>query len=554
MEHDTVVTTRTGKVHGAIEDDLVVFRGIPYAAPPVGPLRWRRPQQHETWLGVRTCTEFGPSAPQGDFFGGLSLDPEGPAPSEDCLTLNAWTPALDDARRPVLVFVHGGGFVSGGGSVVVYDGQHLARRGAVVVTFNYRLGALGFLGHPSLGDPLGGPGFANWGLADQIAALVWVRDHAAALGGDPENVTVFGESAGAISIVSLLASGEAAGLFRRAIVQSGADGTQTAEAAAKLAEQISSGLGLASPERAALERVPVAELLAAQHGAFGDIGEAAGLPFQPVVDGGVLTRPPLEALAAGASADVDLLIGTNRDEWKFFTFTTPGLSGIDEAKMAALVGGHLSSWAAASAGGIPGPTADEIIATYRAARSGRGEATEPLDLYAAVASDWIFRVPSARIAEAHASCGGRTFAYLFDWESALGHALGSCHALELPFVFGTLGQPMISMFTGAGPDADSALGPDPAGVAVVRPGRRPGDRRVGRMAGLRGRAPLDHAARPGPRTMRRPDGARARRDRPCARTDRRGWRDRERRRVTRRRRRPLVAPSGRDGGGVHSGT
>jgi para-nitrobenzyl esterase len=368
--------------------------------------------------------------------------------SEDCLFLNVWTAGVDDARRPVMVWIHGGGFTTGSGGVGLYRGEHLARRGVVVVTLNYRLGTLGWLAHPNLAQPRGGLG--NWGLLDQIAALTWVRDHIEAFGGDPGNVTVFGESAGAMSVAALLGAPTARSLFRRAAVQSGAAAGLGVASASGLAEDVTAELGLSEVSLEALQRIPVEEILAAQT-VVGAAYEGLGLAFQPVVDGHALPRHPAVEIATGAAAGIDLLIGTNRDEWKFFTFTTASLREIDDSCLLRLVSRHIDI--AGLAGSVP---ADELITVVREARSERGFSTHPAELYAAMCSDWIFRVPSMRLAEAHATLHPRTFAYLFDWESPFGDgALGSCHALEIPFVFGTVSNPAIAPFSGSGSEAET---------------------------------------------------------------------------------------------------
>lgn len=440
-----VVETRYGRIRGEEEDGLAVFRGIPYAAPPVGPLRWRLPQSPAPWSGTREASSFGPVAPQPDPAPGTFVPGDPTESDEDCLTLNVWTPACDEARRPVLVFVHGGGFVTGSGAGVMYRGERLARRGVVVVTFNYRLGALGFLCHPELRSE---GGFGNWGLWDQVAALEWVRDHAAAFGGDPERVTVFGESAGAMSVCDLLGAPRARGLFRRAIAESGAAVAANSSSAQRVAEELARELGLPVPERAALERVPVAELVAAQQAVGARLG-GLSLAFQPVVDGGLLPRHPADDIAAGGPRGVDLLIGTNRDEFRFFTLSLPEVLAVGDGDLPAVVDRYLRA-----AGLGDRVASSELIAAYRTARAARGESTEPGDLFVAMASDWVFRVPALRLAEAHARHGNRVYSYLFTWESPFaGGMLGSCHALELPFVFGTLRHPVIGVFAGSGEEA-----------------------------------------------------------------------------------------------------
>jgi para-nitrobenzyl esterase len=441
-----IVETRYGSLSGLEDEGIRVFRGIRYAAAPVGELRFRAPQQPAPHAGVFDAVNFGPIAPQADPIPGMSIPGDSMDSDEDCLSLNVWTPGLEDsARRPVMVFVHGGAFVGGGGTSQLYDGAALARVGdVVVVTLNYRLGALGFLGHEDLYDEKA-EGFGNWGLLDQIAALEWVRDNISAFGGDPSQVTVFGESAGAISIGSLLGAPRAAGLFGRAIMQSGPPVAASADRASDIAVRLAKELGLSTVSHAALSEVPVRDLLAAQARVLAASDSAIGLTFEPVVDGGLLASQPARAIAAGSATGIDVLVGTNRDEFTLFALGVPGLMNVDEEGMVRRVRKSLRA-----AGMEERVDADKVIEAYRAARLERGDGVEPFQLFAAMASDWVFRIPAVRLAEAHARAGGRTWSYLFDWESPFaGGTLGSCHALELPFVFGSLRHPFISAFAGS---------------------------------------------------------------------------------------------------------
>ncbi len=323
----------------------------------------------EAWDDVRDASTFGPIAPQSAAVPGITSpsDPEASEPhSEDCLSLNIWTPDLPETPRgkpgrgrPVMVFIHGGGFTSGSGSVFLYRGGNLVRNGdAVVVTINYRLGALGFLGHRGLADPDGLVG--NWGIHDQVAALAWVRDNIAAFGGDPGNVTIFGESAGGFSVATLLGTPAASGLFHRAVVQSGGVHMHSVEEAERSAERLASVLGIASCDRQSLERVPAAELVAATE----EIGKRrpdpgmVPLPYLPVVDGVFVPEHPLAAVAHGAAAGIDLLIGTNRDELTLFGLGNPALMALDEE--------GTRRWVANA---VPDMSASEVIDAYRAART-----------------------------------------------------------------------------------------------------------------------------------------------------------------------------------------
>ena len=447
-----VVSVTQGRLRGVWRGDLWSFSGIPYARAPVAELRWRPPQQPDAWDEVRDASTFGPIAPQSAAVPGITSpsDPETSEPhSEDCLSLNVWTPELPElpteepgVGRPVMVFIHGGGFTSGSGSVFLYRGGNLVRNGdAVVVTLNYRLGALGFLGHRDLADPDGLVG--NWGIHDQLAALAWVRDNIAVFGGDAHNVTIFGESAGAFSVATLLGTPAAAGLFRRAVVQSGGVHVHSVEEAERSAERLAAVLGLASCTRESLERVPATELVAGTEEIARrrpDPGMIP-LPYLPVVDGVLLPGHPLAAVANGSADGIDLVVGTNRDELTLFGLGNPALLALDED--------GVQRWVANA---LPGMPAVEVISAYRAARVARAEPVDPKDIWVAVGTDVVFRWPSLQLAAAHAARGSRAFVYLFDWESpAFGGMLGSCHALELPFVFGAVHLPVVQLFSGAGP-------------------------------------------------------------------------------------------------------
>ena len=316
------VETTYGPIRGSRQHGFSQFRGIPYASPPVAALRFRPPEPPETRSGTRDVTCFGPPAAQNrdpldHIFGRLAPG------DEDCLTLNVWTPATDGARRPVMVWIHGGAFVIGSGCWPWYDGRELIRRGdLVLVTINYRLGTLGFL---DLSAETGGaeyPTSGNHGLLDQVAALRWVRDNIERFGGDPENVTVFGESAGGISISCLMAVPAARGLFRRAIVMSGGPNLvrfpSTSGAAARAFLQTA---GVRDVD--GLRILPTKALLKAQKRFLRQNQFGGGMVFGPVVDGSVLPEPPLHAIQAGCARDVALITGTTLDEMRLWSLYVP---------------------------------------------------------------------------------------------------------------------------------------------------------------------------------------------------------------------------------------
>ncbi|MDJ0865895.1 MAG: carboxylesterase/lipase family protein [Myxococcota bacterium] len=434
----TIVETRRGRLEGEEIDGVRVFRGIPYARPPVGPLRFRPPLAPEPWAGVRDATRFGPAAPQPEMLMPIPGFDVGEQ-SEDCLYLNVYAPAASGGGRPVLVWIHGGGFVIGSGSQNIYDASSLVRRGdVVVVTINYRLGALGFL---HLDDE---ESSANLGLLDQIAALEWVRDEIAGFGGDPGNVTIFGESAGGMSVGTLLGCPAARGLFHRAVAQSGAGhAVHDEEGAAATSEALLRGLGLSAREAHRLRELPMERIRDIQRQIQLELmtrpGASSLLPFQPMVDGEVLTHHPVEAVRGGNARDVTLMIGTTRDEWRLFNAFDPGSRGLDEAALAARIESRL-----------PGVDGAAFVRAYREAAPDADWAA----LYSAFETDRVFRIPAIRLAEAALEHHDRVYKYLFSWEApAFGGVLGACHAVELPFLFDLLDQQGAEMFIGAGPDA-----------------------------------------------------------------------------------------------------
>ncbi|GGV18563.1 carboxylic ester hydrolase [Streptomyces litmocidini] len=443
----TVRRTRRGAVRGRTSPDGVTsFLGIPYAAPPFGARRFRAPAPPEPWTGVREATAPGPTAPHAPYAPPFdTLVPENAVPGDDCLNLNVWTPAPEpDAGLPVMVWLHGGAFTNGSGSASGYDGSAFARDGVVCVTLNYRLGADGFLHLPGRPD--------DRGLLDQIAALRWVRDEIASFGGDPDRVTVFGESAGAMSIGALLTTEAARGLFHRAILQSGACHHFLRPPSARLvAARLAEKLGI-EPTPEAFEAVPLQELLPAQAGLRAEVtadpdparwGEAALniMPFEPV-------RPDLAL--PGPDRGVDLMIGSNREEYRLFLVPTERLHVFPESSLRAMTAAY-------------GLDPAEALPVYRAARP---DAT-PGELLDAVATDWFYRIPAVRLAEAVPG----SYLYEFAWRSPrFDGALGACHALELPFVFDRLHDPSYAPLLGAHPPQELADAVHGAWVAFAKTG------------------------------------------------------------------------------------
>ena len=321
-----------------VVDGVRAFKGLPYAAAPTGDLRWRPPQPVEPWTGVRRVDRFGANCAQRKMFG--DIDPYDPGMSEDCLFLNVWTPAQSAGERlPVMVWIHGGGLVAGSGSEPRHDGVALARRGVVLVTLNYRLGVFGFLASSALTAENGGRGSGDWGLMDQVAALRWVRRNIAAFGGDPEKVTIFGESAGSWSVSALTASPLAKGLIRRAIGQSGAAFPSDSPGVLPLADAEAAGAQMMRT----LKVESLAEMRRASTGKLLDAEE--GLAWRPDVDGTLLPRTPAELFASGQVSPVPLLAGSNTDE-RFWPAALDGV-GYREALQRLFTPGEAARVAAA---------------------------------------------------------------------------------------------------------------------------------------------------------------------------------------------------------------
>ncbi|WP_173923045.1 carboxylesterase/lipase family protein [Agromyces sp. Marseille-P2726] len=459
-----VVKVSQGELRGTVTDGVHVFLGIPYAAAAVGVNRMLPPRPAEPWSGVREATEPGPEPPQvaPPATGGSAVGPAEDwvdvdeafahvrlaTASDDYLNVNLWTPDPAAIGLPVMVWIQGGMFEIS--STAAYDGSRFARDGVVCVVINWRPGAEGLL---YLGD-----GIANVGLLDQVAALEWVRDNIAAFGGDPGNVTVFGESAGAMSIGVLLAMPRAEGLCRRAILQSGAaHHVISAANATRIGEYLAHKLGVPAT-REAIAAVGIDRLLAAQAQLkrelmadpdperWGRDVVASMMPWQPVIDGEILPGPPIERITAGAGSEVDVIVGTNTEDWRLWIVVSGVFPQINDEILTGPVAAH--GYLSLGAYCI---SAEEALSAYR----DRYPESAPGDLLAAVQTDWWTRIPAIRLADAHAEASsgagvGSTYMYEFAWPSP---GLGAVHALEVPFVFDTA-RPDAPLFGGL-------LGDDP---------------------------------------------------------------------------------------------
>ena len=435
----TVIESTNGRVEGVERDGVHAFLGIPYAAAPVGALRFRPPAPRPAWDGVRPSAieAVVRQADSPGVFGDMFRPPN--PQGDDCLNLNVWTPDPGATGLPVLVWIHGGAFTIGSGSDPVYDGSSFARNGVVTVTINYRLGVDGFL-HVSPDTE----GSGNFGMLDQIAALAWVRDNIARFGGDPDRVTIAGESAGGMSVGTLMAMPAAQGLFQRAIPQSGAghNGVSTATGDV-VARELMAMLGLGRTDVDGLIELPYDRVLAAQTAIteeilasqdverWGDlVGSGAQMAFQPLIGLDDLPKRPIEAIESGSAADIEVLIGHTAEEFLLFLGLAPEMMGVTDELLDPIFGAVF---------GLAGKDGAAALATYRANRPG----ASPIELLAALETDRVFRIPAIRLAEAQAANGAPVWMYRFSRRStAYGGAIGAGHATELPFTFNTIDESM----------------------------------------------------------------------------------------------------------------
>ena len=436
MMDGIVVETADGRVQGVTERGVSIFKGIPYAAPPLGERRFRPPHKVEPWSGVREARSYGNMAIQAENV--FALPPDllelftlggCEKTSEDCLYLNVWTSGLDGKKRPVLFWCHGGAFITGSGSSPWSDGANLCRLDdVVVVSFNHRLGALGYLHLEDIAADFDGAGTA--GMRDIVAALEWVKTNIARFGGDPGNVTIFGESGGGAKVSVLMALPSAKGLFHKAVIQSGpavqmanrADGTKTATQFLKAA-------GLAAASAAQLRKLPVPKILEAQDAVQATVARTAfadrrRFGFNPVIDGTFFPGGPFAPTAPDVSAGVPLMIGSNKDEMTLFLGHQPWVTGATFDNLPEAMTPYL------------GQRTAEVIAAYRKAQPGADAARIGLT----IVGDLGVRGLSLQIAERKtAQKAAPVFVYLFAWETpVLGGRLRSCHTLEIPFVFDNL--------------------------------------------------------------------------------------------------------------------
>ncbi|MHA2280679.1 MAG: carboxylesterase/lipase family protein [Promethearchaeota archaeon] len=426
MEKEIIIETKQGKIKGYEREGIKKFKGIPYAEPPVGELRFRPSLLKEPWVGVLDCTKFGPVVPQRESF--FTPQPPPLQDEEKCLTLNVWTPGVDDIKRPVLFWIHGGGFSFGSGSTS--NGTNLAKLGnVVIVSINYRLGIFGYI---FIEDEI-----ANLGQLDQITALQWVQDNIPHFGGDPNNVTIFGESAGGVAVSTLMAMPPAKGLFNRVISQSGAvhPGSFHPKAGIRGAERIMTELGIKGFDIEALKKVSTQKIVDVQSKMeLAARAKGRNFPYGVYIDAKTLPKHPLEAIQDGFASDLELMVGTNQDESKLYTALTPPRKILDEEGLFKRTHNMIRFFSQEEG------VTQKVIETYKTAREAILP-TEPQEILDAISTDFRFRVSGIRLAEAQCKHQPNVFSYLFTYKSPeMGGKLGACHGLEIAFVFGTFGD------------------------------------------------------------------------------------------------------------------
>src|SRR5580658_697883 len=417
------VKIETGRLKGVAHDGVVAFKGVPFAEPPVGDLRWRPPQPAKAWTGVRQASEYGADCAQKPFPGDAA--PLGVQPAEDCLYANVWIPESRTGKKlPVMVWIYGGGFVNGGSSPAVYDGSQFAKRGVVFVSFNYRVGRFGFFAHPALSKESPDGPLGNYGYMDQIAALKWVRRNIEAFGGDPGNVTLFGESAGGGSVMTMMTSPMAKGLIHKGIIESGGGrtlllGVRYLDRTGPTGTPSAESVGVAFAKKAGIEGEDSAALAALRKLPADAVVDglnmaSMGTPTYsgPKVDGKVVIESPVEAYAAGRGAKIPVIVGAN----------------------------------SADIGFPRGRTIDELLAPFGADREKAKAAYDPAgsakfrEIGVAIASDQMMVEPARYTARSIAALGRAAYLFRFSYvaESMRKQWPGAPHATEIPFVFDTV--------------------------------------------------------------------------------------------------------------------
>ncbi|MHA1930983.1 MAG: carboxylesterase/lipase family protein [Promethearchaeota archaeon] len=416
---DVIVEINNGKIKGYEADGVKIFKGIPYAEPPTGDLRLNTPVAKKPWNGVLDASDYKPIAPQPPPY--TSYFPLPPQSEEECLNLNIWTPECDDIKRPVMFWIHGGSHIYGSGRLL--NGRTISHEGDIVlVTINYRLGPLGYLYFPDAPT--------NIGQLDQIVALKWVRDNIDSFGGDPDNVTIFGESAGATSVCALMAMPKAKGLFQRAISQSSGVRSQGFSLSTRkfTTEMVLKELDLTPNDLDKYRNLPTKKIIDAMSKAQqNSIVNQTPLDFRPYIHEETLPQHPIKAIQEGYAKEIELIVGTNLEEWKFWRAFEPKFEEYEEARIKKRISNSMKL------NGEDENTLEDLINIYKKSRKD----LDIYDIHDAYMSDLVFRTASLKFAEAQSKHQKNTYMYLFKWKTPFeGGRYGAMHALEIAFVFG----------------------------------------------------------------------------------------------------------------------
>ncbi|MFW9822463.1 MAG: carboxylesterase/lipase family protein [Candidatus Thorarchaeota archaeon] len=430
---DIIIETNCGKLKGYELDNVKIFKGIPYAEPPIGELRLNYPEPKKPWKGVLEAKEYKPIVPQPPPI--LTYFTPPPQGEEECLNLNVWTPGFDKEKRPVLFWIHGGSHIYGSG--ILLNGRSIAGTGNIVlVSINYRLGPLGYMYIP------GAP--TNIGELDKITALEWVSDNIEYFGGDPNNITIAGESAGATSVCTLMTMPKAKGLFKRAISQSGAVMPNAYEFSDKqpTTEKVMKESNLTIDDLDKYRKLPIDKLMdgfvKAQQKAFLNQEQLSIYPF---IDKDNIPQHPIKAIQEGYAKDIDLIVGTNLEEWKYWRAFEPNFEQLKESQIKERLLNIMRN------SGEDENKMEDIINTYQKSREEIGLPINIHEAYDAYMSDTVFRIPSLKIAEAQSKHQKNTYMYLFKWKTPFENGrYGAMHALEIAFVFGAYWEDYLFTF------------------------------------------------------------------------------------------------------------
>ena len=450
MKKSRVINTVFGKVQGYKYKDITIFKGLPYAMPPIGDLRFSPPEPLKSWNGILKAYKVGPYAPQGytlleENFGKCEFQSE-----NNCLNLNIWAPCSFDQKKPVMIYIHGGSFIFGGNADKWFgiDGMQLALNGnIVVVTLNYRLGAFGFLYVPDK--------VVNIGILDQIAALKWIKENIESFGGDPENITIFGESAGGLSVEILISNFSQKGLFNKAIIQSAP--ILDTKPAIRSTEALFKEFGVAFGDIESLRKLSSKKIIKVQNKIIAkwvqeDTNEI--MDFRPSIDGKIIRDYPFKALKQGSGKNIDIIIGTNQNECNLWTVQNPLMQNLDWDGLVKVLSTRLNKFGNGEFVGKE-ETSKRLIQEYKNIQKEKYK-MRPIDIYNLIDTDFTFRIPAVRFCELQCLHNEKAYQYVFNWPSpALNGEYGACHILELPYVFGTLDNTGVEWFFGSGKEAET---------------------------------------------------------------------------------------------------